>query len=119
MLTADHSICKLTDAAVLKPDEPEESNTAPEEVNGHAAADEATLNDILDADTRGLATVRKGRIPLRNSPPQWTVLTKEHFSFSTRVKLGDFMEQKPGERVSKADSIRLRELSMEACIDWF
>ncbi|XP_067934838.1 bromodomain adjacent to zinc finger domain protein 2B-like isoform X2 [Watersipora subatra] len=31
-------------------------------------------------------------------PHQWEMLTKEHFSFNTRVKLGDFMEQKPGEK---------------------
>lgn len=47
--------------------------------------------------TDGVST--KPEILLSGRPADFEVLTKEHFSFNTRIKLGDFMEQKPGERV--------------------
>lgn len=34
--------------------------------------------------------------------PEWEVLKKVNFSFNTKVKLGDFFEQKPGEKVKES-----------------
>ena len=88
-IVADHSIEKLT--AVNEKDNsnaPSDSNIPLPVTNGWQESD--TVSQSAKEPTS----------PPRKRPAEWEVLTKDYFSFNTRVKLGDFMEQKPGERVS-------------------
>ena len=88
-IVADHSIEKLT--AVNEKDNsnaPSDSNIPLPVTNGWQESDTASQS------------AKEPTSPPRKRPAEWEVLTKDYFSFNTRVKLGDFMEQKPGERVS-------------------
>lgn len=96
--TADHSIARLTseDSHVDKAGSPAATPTV---VNGFAEESNAAESKTPDKDIVVCGNGKDSEGVTKNRPPQWEVLTKEHFSFNTKVKLGDFLEQKPGEKV--------------------
>lgn len=76
--------------------------------------DESAGNLVIDttpADTVGSAKseARSTADEKPKGPPDWQILSKDNFSFNARVKIGKFLEQKPGEKVRPA-TVRLLSL---------
>lgn len=102
LFIADHSIAKITgqdQSHIAKPDPI--SPNIPVTVTNLAENENSLPNGLLEKPAS--ISKEKSKNPKRgkilNRPPQWEALTKDHFSFNTKIKLGDFMEQKPGEKV--------------------
>lgn len=78
-------------------------------VNGDARDDNSDTADSLRdegagdlvIDTTPTVSCKEdaSRAQKGKGPPDWQILSKDNFSFNARVKIGDFLEQKPGEKV--------------------